>query len=412
MGCLKGSLSKPGTSLEEKSSAEDLEEIQSLVIDDSDLLLVGQKWTDREDAAEFQLNSVQWILVDSDDGNKIPTLIGNYANLGTSKQEHHWSTMVEIRQWIGDETVTGPLSDRELRAKRRNFSSIAAAKAKSARAQIGARGRGAVEGGDDGDDTEIRSLLSKDGGGYVIDEVCQRAVMPAGSVWYQVSYGIASSAGRSKKNIVCWEPSSAVPKEAIGRWNQSRTGFQYSESERNLMEQCAGSLKENQKSEVFTNAGVFVTILNCGIIVSITNLFGAESLSQVYMHVSGLYRDHGDTLPSDFGYDDGCHLRKFSDLRKELNSRARSFWKRVGQFIFVDRFHWKNHKGTHKYCTDNCNPENNRRIDGANTEICEQSFRWFSRHKYSVNHMTPARFTFFMLILADRRNEILLAQRH
>ena len=129
------------------------------------------------------------------------------------------------------------------------------------------------------------------------------------------------------------------------------------------------------------------------------------------MHVTNLYEKHGDVLPADFGYDDGCHLRKFADLRQDVNDRAKSFWDRVGQFIFVDRFHWKNHKGSHKYCTDHCNPDHNRRIDGANTEICEQSFRWFARHKYSVNHMTPGRFTFFSLILAARRNEILIDQR-
>ena len=95
-------------------------------------------------------------------------------------------------------------------------------------------------------------------------------------------------------------------------------------------------LERNQAAQVFTNAGVFATILNCGIIVSLTNLVGAESLTQVYMHVTNLYEKHGDVLPVDFGYDDGCHLRKFADLRQDVNDRAKSFWDRVGQFIFVD----------------------------------------------------------------------------
>ena len=81
-----------------------------------------------------------------------------------------------------------------------------------------------------------------------------------------------------------------------------------------------------------------------------------------------------------------------------------------GSIHFVDRFHWKNHKGTHKNFTENCNPADNKRIDGANTEICEQSVRWFARHRCSANHMTPVRFTFYFLVLADRRNEILLAK--
>ena len=156
---------------------------------------------------------------------------------------------------------------------------------------------------------------------------------------------------------------------------------------------------------------MFVTVMNCGIIISIRNLVGAESLSQVYMAVEDMYNAHGEYLPADFGYDDGCHLRRFAELRKDISARSLNFWLNVGRYIFVDRFHWKNHKGTHKYCTDHCNPADNHRIDEANTEICEQSFRWFARHKYSVNHMSPARFTFFFLVLADRRNEILLAQR-
>jgi hypothetical protein len=96
---------------------------------------------------------------------------------------------------------------------------------------------------------------------------------------------------------------------------------------------------------------------------------------------------------------------------EDKNPRARSFWEKVGQFIFVDRFHWINHKKSHVYCTVNCNPNSNSRLDGANTEVCEQSFRWFSRHKYSVNHMSPARFRFFMTLLADRQNEILIEKR-
>ena len=47
--------------------------------------------------------------------------------------------------------------------------------------------------------------------------------------------------------------------------------------ERELMQKWAGSLKENQPMQVYTNAGVFATTLNCGIIVSLANLVGAES---------------------------------------------------------------------------------------------------------------------------------------
>lgn len=216
---------------------------------------------------------------------------------------------------------------------------------------------------------------------------------------------------QKSRKLCVWEPASAIPQEAIARWKEKRAGFKYSPEEKELLGQCTGSLKERQRDQVHTNAGVFATILNCGIIVSLINLAGIESLSQVYMHVTDLYEAHGGRLPNDFGYDDGCHLRYMSDKRKDVNDRARSFWEKVGQYIFVDRFHWKNHKNSHRYCVEHCNPDTNSRIRGANTEICEQSFRWFARHKYSVNQMTPGRFTFFLLILAIRRNEIIIKKR-
>ena len=54
-------------------------------------------------------------------------------------------------------------------------------------------------------------------------------------------------------------------------------------------------------------------------------LHGAESLSQIYVHLTNLYDAHGEVLPADFGYDAGCHLRKFSELRKDKTPRALSF---------------------------------------------------------------------------------------
>ena len=87
-----------------------------------------------------------------------------------------------------------------------------------------------------------------------------------------------------------------------------------------------------------------------------TMLHGAESFSQIYVHLTNFYDAHGEVLPADFGYDAGCHLRKFSELRKDKTPRALSFWMRIGRFIFVDRFHWRNHKNTHQYCQEFCIP--------------------------------------------------------
>lgn len=52
-------------------------------------------------------------------------------------------------------------------------------------------------------------------------------------------------------------------------------------------------------------------------------------------------------------YDDGCHLKKFSQnkQRSELTSTA----KRIASFsIVVDKMHFKGH--TDEWCHQNCNP--------------------------------------------------------
>ena len=53
-----------------------------------------------------------------------------------------------------------------------------------------------------------------------------------------------------------------------------------------------------------SSIGVLAFILDCGTIISLSQLHGAESLTQVYMKALDLYRDNPD-LPV-LGYDDGC----------------------------------------------------------------------------------------------------------
>lgn len=396
--CLREGQVGPGVGVRENGSTEDLLSIKNMNIDQADLCLVGRSWFDRdgESPQEFLLSSVEWVLIDSSDGKRKPTLIGNYTcSSGLSHSPSFWSTMTEIRSWISMNAVAGDLSDREARALRRSVKT----------AESSAKKVNALE------DREEGSLAS-DVDGYALENIHQRVVMADCSISYQVSYLITNEAKNKKQTrIFVWEPSDQVSRVAIERWKKTQSSFRYSDEDLVLMKQCAGSLKESQERQVTTNAGVFAVILNCGIIVSLFCLHGSESLSQIYVHITEMYARHGKDLPSDFGYDDGCHLRRFAELRKDKNPRARSFWEKVGQFIFVDRFHWINHKKSHVYCTVNCNPNSNSRLDGANTEVCEQSFRWFSRHKYSVNHMSPARFRFFMTLLADRRNEILIEKR-
>jgi hypothetical protein len=399
--CMQQNTVMEGAGRPEQAPMTDVAYLSSLPIEVADTSLIGRSWNEREDKLiTFTLFEIKWVFLDSSDGTHLPTLVGYYATCANvSMHDMEWSTMEEIRNWILFSEVTGVLSARESRALHR----AASAKERDRKnASPSSDTSPPIATDMEEDETyEVNALRA----GYVLREILQRATMPDGSINYQVTYEVGS------KTIHVWEPATSLPPSAIARWKQQQSSstFRYTSEEIEVQKKCAGSLKEGQT--VITSGGIFVTILNCGIIVSLSILHGHESLSQIYSHLTELYAEHGDMLPDDFGYDAGCHLRKFSDLRKDKTPRAKSFWNRVGRYIFVDRFHWRNHKDTHAYCTEFCNPYNNSRLDGANTEICEQSFRWFARHKYSINNMTPGRFRFFLTILADRRNEIIMTQR-
>jgi len=114
------------------------------------------------------LAAVEWTLVGSVDGTQILVLIGIYTDrIG----DQHWSTMTEIRQRIKDSAVTSPLSDRELRAQRRDF-----------RTKITDDGMDDTKTSEVKFDTAARSLLTACADSYLLNEIVQRAVMPGGEI--------------------------------------------------------------------------------------------------------------------------------------------------------------------------------------------------------------------------------------
>ena len=248
VGCLKNSFLKPGAGDQEKALANELAALEGLTIEAEDQALVGQTWHDREDRAQYTLTTVEWSLVDSHDGKGLPGLNGSYKEVGGSGKKYWsttneiWSTMNEIREWVKESKVSGALSDRELRSMRRAAASFeGAARTANAKVNDGTSTEVAAE------DAEVRSLLSLNAGAYIINEILQRAVMPGGAVWYQVSYGLsARTAGAPTVPIHVWEHSSDVPRAAVEHWRRARTGFAYSSEERELLKECGGSLKENQ----------------------------------------------------------------------------------------------------------------------------------------------------------------------
>jgi hypothetical protein len=340
---------------------------------------------------------VAWTTIDCNQGDGVPVLIGYYADVtdaalcalrGSSVNvlfDHgaEWSLMKEIESWILTNERNNGLSERAKRAMRRHpiqppnitFSG--------------------------------ESSIAATNEGFALEDILERMVHPNGRVMYLVSYSVPGGNGQNK--IQLWEEASMISTEAIAKWKARKKAFSYSKEEIELMEKCAGSLKERQSTGAAFTAGIFVGIMNCGTIISISPLVGSESLSQGFMHIVDLFDQFGEHLPQELAYDDGCHMRRFSELRKDSTPKAKTFWNKVGCRIVVDRFHFRSHKDSHEYCKQNCDPSKNLNIVGANTEICEQSFRWFARHKYSLNYMSPAQFWFIMI--ADRRNTIISGKR-
>jgi hypothetical protein len=74
-------------------------------------------------------------------------------------------------------------------------------------------------------------------------------------------------------------------------------------------------------------------------------------------------------------------------------------------FMVVDNFHYDtNHTG--KYCALNCSPHNHPIIKDANTNVCEQRFRWLNKYKNSFRHMKRAWFNFMLLLLTHKYNKL------
>lgn len=166
---------------------------------------------------------------------------------------------------------------------------------------------------------------------------------------------------------------------------------------------------------------MFAVVRPCGIIFSLRELYGTESISQVVCILMALCTVVG-RAPKVLGYDDACHLHKFIHLpRRAAKYASNTLWQQLsGIKFFIDRFHMRNH--VDKWCIKNMDPEredilpdmrcrwvrclpNVRQMGKVNTEICEQTFSWLQGYKNSTRHMGEARFRWFLLTMCWMRNE-------
>ena len=147
--------------------------------------------------------------------------------------------------------------------------------------------------------------------------------------------------------------------------------------------------------------GVFVGAFPCGTIVLFDELYGSESISQVYgIVVEFLARLDDLTNLKEILYDDCCHFKAFSEKDKNADqNEVTKYLAEVGKH--VDRFHFRNH--VDEWCQQNCNPENVPLLKGVNTQVCEQLFKKVNSHR-NCKSFNEARFFLFFLYQFDIHN--------
>lgn len=122
---------------------------------------------------------------------------------------------------------------------------------------------------------------------------------------------------------------------------------------------------------------------NCSIINGMRELYGCESLTQVYIFLIWLAKVL-ELFPHLLAYDDACHLKKI--IMNPIRTEKTEYSKFLTTLrIVVDKMHFANH--VDKWC---------RRKD-INTEACEQTFEFVAKFKFATNHMSCGKYNLFML---------------
>ncbi|XP_076101176.1 uncharacterized protein LOC143070960 [Mytilus galloprovincialis] len=147
-------------------------------------------------------------------------------------------------------------------------------------------------------------------------------------------------------------------------------------------------------------AGICASVYNCGIINGMTELYGCESLTQVYMFLVWLAKEllH---FPNLLAYDDACHLKKFIINPVRINKSQYSQFLATLRIV-VDKMHFANH--VDKWCRRNVNPYTDDQFNNINTEACEQTFQFVAKYKYTTKHMSHGKYNLFMLKLSEMFN--------
>ena len=147
-----------------------------------------------------------------------------------------------------------------------------------------------------------------------------------------------------------------------------------------------------------------VAAFPCGVITVLEELYGSESLTQVYAimveYLAALPKKAREEI-IEIAYDDACHFKKFSEnkVRAAKNDITLFMANSIGKH--VDKFHFPNHVDS--WCHANCNPSDVKHLDGVNTPICEQLFSAINKFT-NAKSMNEAHFFMLFLYIFDLHN--------
>ena len=124
--------------------------------------------------------------------------------------------------------------------------------------------------------------------------------------------------------------------------------------------------------------GILLGMAPCGIVRIVSELFGSESISQVYGIVIEYISKIIDKIELVvLVYADVCHLVAFA-LNQVLLSRNPTTEFFAGLTFAIDRFHFPNH--VDENCHKNVNPSKMPDFNGVNTVICEEMYKGINKY--------------------------------
>jgi hypothetical protein len=148
-------------------------------------------------------------------------------------------------------------------------------------------------------------------------------------------------------------------------------------------------------------SGIVAAAYNCGFICSLFELFGCESVTQVYNFLLYMHRNV-DNFPNILIYDDACHLKLFIRNSTNFIHNTPAKQKIEQMKVFCDKLHYRNH--IDPWCRKHTNPYTDPVVKDTNTEICEQIFAWLAQYKNVLRGCNESTFLIYLCLLCDLYN--------